>query len=369
MKIGIDLRMAGEDYGIGRYAFELAQQIVKADRNNEYVLFVRDPEKFEQAGFTFHQNIKVVRADFKHYSLSEQLLFNRMLKGYKLDLVHFTNFNVPIFYDRPFVVTIHDLIHHKLPGNKKRRFLHRLAYLAVMRHAVLKSVKIITVSNFSKQEILDEYRIPANKIIVIYEAATPVPVTDSDVTEVKQKFNIAKPYVIFVGVMERKKNVVMLARGFDALKEKFLLDIQMVMAGKEDSHYPEVLQQAQAIKYRRDLIITGVITDKEKYALYKGAQAFVSASLFEGFGLPGVEAMSMGIPLVVSNTEVFNEIYDNGAIYFDPHNPDDIAQKINLLLTDDKYRQLIANNAYQRAQYFSWEKAAKETIGVYELCA
>jgi glycosyltransferase involved in cell wall biosynthesis len=139
----------------------------------------------------------------------------------------------------------------------------------------------------------------------------------------------------------------------------------MVLAGKADAHYPEIIERAQQIKYRKDLIITGVVTDKEKYALYKGAQAFVSASLLEGFGLPGVEAMGLGIPLIVSNTEVFNEVYDNAAIYFDPHDPEDIAQKIYLLVTDGKYRQLIANQAFSRAQYFSWETAAKETIEIY----
>ena len=137
------------------------------------------------------------------------------------------------------------------------------------------------------------------------------------------------------------------------------------MAGKVDQHYPEVIDQAQQIKYRKDLIFTGPVTDKEKYALYKGASAFVSASLFEGFGLPGVEAMTLGIPLVVSNTEVFNEVYDNGAIYFDANDPEDIAQKIYLIWSDDKYRQLIANQGYARAQYFSWENAAHETIEIY----
>ncbi len=212
---------------------------------------------------------------------------------------------------------------------------------------------------------MEIYKIPSGKITVIYEAAIPKPVTDSDVAEVRQIYAVRKPYIIFVGVMERKKNIVNLAKGFDMLKDRYQLNIQMVLAGKADPNYPEVITEAQKIKYRKDLVFTGVISDKEKYALYKGAIAFISASMFEGFGLPGVEAMGLGIPLIVSNTEVFNEVYDNGAIYFDGNDPEDIAQKINLLLTDEKYRKLIANNAYARAQYFSWETAAKQTIDVY----
>jgi alpha-1,3-rhamnosyl/mannosyltransferase len=109
-----------------------------------------------------------------------------------------------------------------------------------------------------------------------------------------------------------------------------------------------------------------MVSDKEKFALLKGAKAFVSASLFEGFGLPGVEAMSVGLPLVVSNTEVFNEVYDNGAIYFDALDPQDIAQKIHFLLNDEKYRSQVANSAYTRAQSYSWQKAATQTLETYE---
>jgi glycosyltransferase involved in cell wall biosynthesis len=365
MRIGLDLRMAGTDYGIGRYSFELAQRIVNLDQVNHYVLFVRDLAKFKDAGFDRKKNVTLVSADFRHYSFDEQWKFKKVLDREQLDLVHFMSFNVPLLYRGPFIATIHDMVHHRLPGNKKRRILHRLAYRMVMRHAVLHSEAVITVSNFSKKEILAFYDVSPLKIKVIYEAATPVPVTDSDVNSAKQRHGINKPYVIFVGVLERKKNVAALARAFDVLKEKYLLNIQLVLAGKEDPYYPEVAQEVRGIKYRNDLVITGVIDEKDKYALYKGAEAFVSASLLEGFGLPGVEAMSLGVPLIVANTDVFNEVYDNGAIYFDPLDPEDIAHTIHLLLTDEKYKQLIANNAYLRSQFFSWEQAAKETIRVY----
>ncbi len=365
MKIGIDLRMEGENYGIGRYGLELARHLVEIDRNNQYFFFVRDLAHFARAGFEMHSNVHLVKADFRHYSWQEQIQFYLLLKKSDLDLVHFLNFNAPILYRKPFVVTIHDLVHHKLPGNKNSRLLHRLAYRAVMRHAVFKSKRIITVSNFSKSEITSAYKVSPDKISVIYEGATPLAVTDSEVNQTQQKFGINKPYFLFVGVMERKKNIINLTRAFDCLKEQFGLNIQMVLVGKADPFYPEVIEQAGQIKYRKDLIITGSVTEKEKYALYQGARAFVSASLHEGFGLPGVEAMSLGIPLIVANSPVFNEIYDNGAIYFDAHDPEDIAQKIHFLFTDDKYHQLIANNAYQRGQYFSWEKTARETLAVY----
>ena len=366
MNIGLDMRMAGEEYGIGRYSFELAKRIIEQDDSNTYFLFVRSLAKFNQSGFTQHKNVHLVIADFRHYSLNEQINFLRLLNRYRLDLVHFMNFNVPLFYRGKFIVTIHDVVHHKLPGNKKTRFLHRRAYRTVIANAAKRSKKIVTVSQFSKKEIAETFAIGMEKIKVIYEAATIVPVSDSDVIATRQKYGISKDYILFVGVMERKKNILALVKAFDLLKEQYQLNIQLVLAGKTDPYYPEVITEAKQIHYAKDLIFTGVVTDKEKFALYKGAQAFVSASLFEGFGLPGLEAMTMGTPLVVSNTSVFNEVYDNGAMYFDPLNPSDIAQKIALLLNDEKYRTLIANNAYARAQLFSWDKAAMQTIEVYQ---
>lgn len=365
LKIGLDLRMAEGDYGIGRYSLELAKKILEFDRGNFYYLFVRDPARFEKLGFNLYGNVRIIKADYRHYSFAEQTFFYLLLNRYRLDLVHFMNFNAPILYRKPFVVTIHDVVHHKLPGNKPSHLLHRAAYRQVIGSAARRSKAVITVSNFSKQEIAETLRISPQKIHVVYEATVPVAVSDSDVVAVRQKYGLNKPYIIFVGVMERKKNLPVLAAAFDLLKEKYHANIQLALVGKADRHYPEIAEQIKTIKYARDLVLTGVVSDKEKFALYKGAELFTSASLFEGFGLPGVEAMSLGVPLVVSNTPVFNEVYDNAAIYFDPHDPGDIAQKINLLLGDQKYRQLIANNAYARSTIFSWEKAAQETVKIY----
>jgi glycosyltransferase involved in cell wall biosynthesis len=357
--------MAGESYGIGRYSFEMARHILAVDRQNQYVLFVRDLTPFEEAGMTIHANVELVRADFRHYSIGEQVGFCRLLNAHRLDLVHFMNFNVPIMYRRPFVVTIHDVVHHRLPGNKPSHVLHRAAYRYTISSAARRSKKIITVSNFSRREIVDVLHVPESKVAVVYEAATPVAVTDAEVAGARQRFGLSRPYIIFVGVMERKKNIVNLARGFDILREKYEMNIQLAMVGGMDAWHPEVVEQAQHIKFAKDLIFTGKVNETEKYALLKGAQAFVSASLYEGFGLPGVEAMSVGIPLAVANTEVFNEVYDNGAVYFDGNDPADIAQKIQLLLGDQKYSAMVAGKGRARIQMFSWDRAARETVAIY----
>jgi glycosyltransferase involved in cell wall biosynthesis len=366
MKIGIDLRMGDPEYGIGRYGLELTKALLEADKENRYVLFVRDVMKFRKAGFEHYSNARLVEANYRHYSIAEQVVFPMLLLRQDLDLMHFLNFNVPLAYRKPYVVTIHDVVHVRLPGNKRRRVFHRIAMRTVLQSAADHAKRVLTVSQFSKREIVDVLKTPAYKIDVIYEAATPVTTNESDTIAARQRFGINKPYVLFVGVMERKKNLISLARGFDMLKEKYQQNIQLVIAGKKDVHYPEIANSIKAITYGKDVILTGVVSDREKYSLLKGSLAFVSASLFEGFGLPGLEAMSVGVPLVVANTDVFNEVYDNGAIYFDPVDPSDIAQKLFFILNDEKYRAQVANHAYVRAQSFSWHRAALQTLASYE---
>src|SRR5262249_27740773 len=158
--------------------------------------------------------------------------FPMKLNRFKLDLVHFMNFNVPLMYNRAYVVTIHDVIHHKLPGNKPERFLHRLGYKFVINNAAKKSKAIITVSNYSKRDISQTLGVALDKIKVIYEATSAVAVSDSEVIAIRQKYGLDKPYIIFVGVMERKKNIPNLTKAFDLLKEKYQAHTQLALVGK-----------------------------------------------------------------------------------------------------------------------------------------
>src|SRR3989344_1710358 len=173
MRIGIDFRMAGIKHGgIGRYVLELISHFLKIDRDNEFYIFYNDdslPEGFNPEYLASHSTgsgqarIKMIKTNIRHYTLAEQIRFPLILNKYSLDLVHFPNFNVPIFYKKPFVATIHDLIHHRLGGVKKTNFLHYWAYKKVIELAVEKAAKIITVSKASKDDIVSEFGIPEEK--------------------------------------------------------------------------------------------------------------------------------------------------------------------------------------------------------------
>ena len=369
-RIGLDLRLFGIEHGgIGRYCQELFPRILELDKENRYLLFFNKKtaafdklKKFQKSA-----NVEVIETHIRHYSLGEQLGFLRLLNKSNLDLVHFPNFNVPIFYKRPFVVTIHDLVHHKISGAKKNRWLSFLAYKKVIATAAKKAKQIITVSQASKKDVINLLQADSKKIKVIYEGA-PLNsgIADEKVEEVKKSYLLNKPYFLFVGVLERKKNLVNLTRGFDYFLQKYKLNMDLVIVGKMDAHYPEIKHQAMDIKAGNNLVFTGPVDDYELDALYKGAYAFVSASLHEGFGLPGVEALGFGLPLLVSNIEVFNEIYDNAAMYFNPLDPEDIGEKMYLLARDSQFYGQMQHKSFERSKFFNWEKAAEETLEVYK---
>lgn len=368
MRIGFDFRMGGSiNAGIGRYSFELLKALLERNTGDEFVVFFNpdnvNPNDLDELK---SRGAELVPANYRHYSLAEQLFFPRLLKSLRLDLVHFPNFNVPVLFQGDYIVTIHDMVHHKISGHKKSRYLKFLAYKFIMDRAANRARKIITVTEAAKKEIIEFLAIDADKIIVTHEAPAPVIKNPGDFERLKQNFLLRGSYLLFVGTLERKKNVVNLCIGFDRLLSKYNYDLDLVLVGKVDSHYPEIKQQALHIKHRSRLIFTGYLNNNDQANLYQNAFAFVTASLHEGFGLPGLEAMQYGTPVLAANTAVFNEVYDDAAVYFDGLNPDDIADKINLLISDKPFHELMRKKAVKRAAMFSWEQTAAITMNVYK---
>jgi len=367
--IGIDARMLGNKHGgIGRYVLALSESLLEIDKENNYFLFYNSSASEEDLViYKKFSNCQLVKVSARHYSFNEQTLFLMSLNSKKLDLVHFPNFNVPLLYNRPFVVTIHDLVHHKISGAKKSRFLHFQMYKKIIANAARKAKQIITVSEYSKKDIASFLKIPLEKIRVIYEGTSLSPnISQSQIEKVKESFLLHRPYFLFVGVLERKKNLVNLAKGFGEFLTKFNLNMDLVIVGKSDLHYPEIKEQTLEAGPKGHIVFTGYVDDITLSALYSGALAYVSASEHEGFGLPGVEAMGFGLPLVVSNISVFNEIYDQAAIYFDPQDLEDIANKLGLIAGDESFRKRLTEKSLARASLFDWKKCAEQTLKVYK---
>lgn len=373
IRIGFDFRLGGTgNAGIGRYSFEvlhnLIQEVVKAGLAEEYKFFVfYHPQNSDSKNLAELKKLgaELVEANYRHYSLSEQVVFPRLLNRYQLELIHFPNFNVPIFYRGAYVVTVHDVVHHVLSGHKKSRYHKFLAYKLIINQAVNRAKKVITVTEAAKQEIIELLNVPADKIVVTYEAPNRYADEVPPFEPIAKQFLLSRPYLLFVGTLERKKNLVNLALGFDRLLTRYKYDLDLVIAGKTDAHYPEIREQMLNIKHRNNMVFTGFVSDSVQAALYQNAFAFVTASMHEGFGLPGLEAMEYGLPVAAANTDVLNEVYDNAAVFFDGTDPDDIAEKIHLLVSDQPFYELMQARSLARSQKFDWRRTARQTFRVY----
>lgn len=358
--------MASGGAGISRYVTELFSSVLSQDKQNEYVLFFNRLDenlrnKFKPFGS------RMVETGIGHYTWQEQANLPGILYRENLDLVHFPHFNVPLFYRKPFVVTLHDLTHTRFPGRKKSRILHRLAYNLVMSQAIKRSKKIIAVSESTKKEILDYFHVPSTKIHVVYEGvAGGYHIIDKDksVAEVSNRFGIKKPYILYVGVWRRYKNLPALAEVFDQLIDSGL-DYELVLAGEPDPYYPEIKEKVFSISHKDRVRAVGRVSDYDLNFLYNGAILFVLPSLYEGFGLTALEAASCGIPIACSDIPTLREVLGSGSEYFDPDNMENMKDVLKAILADPKRCEELANLALARVRHFSWKQSAESTINLY----
>lgn len=373
MRIGIDCRMYSSRFtGIGRYVYELTENLFRMDQKNEYVLFFNEPEF---SHFTVpNDRVKKVLVDAPHYSLAEQTKFLHVLNKEKLDLMHFTHFNAPIFYRRPSVVTIHDLTLSFYPGKKMSSFLYRFGYHVTIKSAVKKAKKIIAVSFNTKKDLQKLFSAPDEKISVIYEGVhekfQPLKdqVDQKKLDNVKEKYRLDKPYLLYTGVWRSHKNLPNLLHAFHILKNEYGFDGSLVITGRKDPVYaPELEEKTLSLKLEDDVIFTGLVEEKDLVPLYNGALAYVFPSLYEGFGLPPLEAMQCGVPVIASDISSIPEICGKeNAVFFDPKNPEDMAEKIFEVTSQKALREKLIANGLQRVKQFSWTKMTVETLRVYD---
>lgn len=371
MKIAIDARFFNES-GVGRYVRNLIYNLSRIDKKNKYfiLLLKKDFEQFKET-----ENLTKVLADFHWYGFAEQFKLPKLLKELNPDLVHFPHFNVPIFYTGKFVVTIHDLIHQHRHSSRATRLdpfsskLKQIGYRKVFQAAALKSQKILVPSKSVKDVLLEEWKVKPEKITITHEGVDDNilkilnNITKKDCDKVLEKFHIKKPFIFYVGNAHPHKNVEGLIKAFKILKKKHS-ELSLVLSGYDHFFWQRVKTENpdEGISY------TGFITDEELAALYKKAEAFVLPSFEEGFGIPVLEAMASGCPVAASNVGSLTEVGSEAAVYFDPAKPDEMAEKINQVLSDKKLRESLIEKGLKRYKLFSWKKMAEQTLEVYGKC-
>jgi len=368
MKIGIDARFLGPvSKGLGRYVERLVENLEKIDRENEYIIFLRK-ENWDYYTPKF-SNFKKVLADYKWYSFKEQIMMPLVIWKEKVDLMHFPHFNIPIFCPIKFVATIHDLILLPFPTPRATTLgpiVYKIKYLAykfVIWFAVWRARKILTVSEYTKKEIIKYFKIKEDKIEVACEACDGVEYGQLKIPEKESlaKLGITKPFILYVGNAYPHKNLETLIEVFRDLA----IDCQLVFVGKEDYFYKR-LKEMVCENEKEKIIFTDFVSESVLADLYRGARLYVFPSLIEGFGLPGLEAMNYGLPVVASNSSCLEEIYEDAAIYFNPRDKDDIIKKIKLVYFDEELRKKLSEKGFLQIKKYSWETLAKKTLEIYK---
>ena len=363
MNIGIDARL-WQETGVGRYIRALVENLAVVDKQNNYTLFLKS-QSWNVVKLP-NSRWQKIKADVSWHTLNEQILMPIIYKRARLDLLHIPYFAVPVFTSVPFVVTIHDLtISHFATGKATTKPLplyamKQMGYRLVLAAAVKRAVRVITVSRTVKSELLGKYRLAEDKVIAIYEAGTLE--AQAEVAEL----TTPEKFILYVGNAHPHKNLDRLVEAYKLLQRSHP-QLKLVLIGREDYFY------RQLKKYSQELGVSGVIfpgeADNGELAFwYKRALAFIFPSLSEGFGIPGLEAMSLGCPVVASNIAVFKEIYGDAAVYTNPYDPEDLAKTINNLIENTIIRSNLVTLGQQRAKNFSWKQMAERTMSVYENC-
>ncbi len=368
MTIGIDARLYSPTYtGIGRYVAEFIKHAAQLDTESRFVVFL-NPKEFKTFE-TPNERWSKVMVDVAHYSFAEQWSFLRILKKQKLDMMYFPHFNAPIFYRKPFVVTIHDLTLHYYPSKSYfpkwslKKTLQSLVYKVIMGRIIANSHEVIAISNNTKRDIIKEYGANKSKILTVYEGVPDEfkrPSADT-VTAAAQRFGISKPYLMYSGVWRSHKNLLRLLDAFARLRKRGH-DVQLVMTGKKDKAYPEIPQQIMDLSIADEVILTGFVSDEDLVSLICGAEAYVFPSLYEGFGLPPLEAMKLGVPVACSNRASLPEVCGDAASFFNPEDVEQMTEAIRKILDDKTFAKVLVQKGHENLKRFSWNDMSKQIL-------
>jgi len=363
MKIGIDARMYGaqKNRGIGRYIEKLLFYLQKIDKVNDYIIFLKKDnwDLFQSSSSRFHKEL----LDIPWYSAKEQIMVPFFLNKFKFDLVHFPHFNVPLFYRRPYVVTIHDLIMTHFSTNRATtgsKFIY-WQKIKVARYLVKQATRraeaVITPTNYVKEEVKNKLRISPAKIFTIYEGVDQLAAQAGDLSG----WPIVKPFFLYVGSAYPHKNLEFLVKTFKKFNQS--RKWQLVLVGRLDFFYQRLEQEV--IGQDSDIIIRSA-SNEELVALYQKAVAFVFPSLAEGFGLPPLEAMSQGCPVVASGASCLPEVLGRAVLYFDPTNQASLLAAWQKIVKDYGLATELKEKGRVQVKDFSWQKMAEQTLTLYQ---
>jgi len=364
LHIGIDALfvLPGINEGITTYFRNLLKNLLEIDRRNEYLLFV---SKENKGIFMFDRNrIQEVQCPIRGSRrllrvFWEQLILPFQMKKYNLDLFFSPGHVFSIFCPTPAVMTLHDTYYACYPENVSK--IELFTWHILNRLSVRKADKIITVSENAKRNIVKAFKVEEKKVDVIYEASEDcfhTHYSKEEIESIKQKYGLGEKYLLSVAIMRSNKNIARLIEAFNILKMQYHIEHQLVLVGT-------VSQSFKGSK-QKDVILTGYVPQKDIPLLYCGASLLVYPSFFEGFGLPVLEAMASGVPVVAAKETSLPEVIGEAGVLFNPFDIQDIADKVYIVLSDEKLREELIKKGLARVKEFSWRQTAEQTLRIFE---
>jgi glycosyltransferase involved in cell wall biosynthesis len=368
MKIGIDGRAAKwyRGTGIGTYTYQLISSLNDIDKINEYMLFM--PES-TNCDISFNRNFQIKNiTEGNKSSFWDEVNIPNILMDRDIELYHVPQNGVGLPKDKhcPFVITLHDVIPYKMPETVGETFLR--IFNEDMPNIVSKCDGIITVSEFSKEDIANAFSFPKEKIFVTHLAAEDIyrPLDKKECSDfIKSRYGIDGDYILYVGGFSPRKNIIGLIEAFSKLITKYKKDIKLVIAGKQGKSYAIYKKKTQDLGIEDSVLFPGFIEVDHLPKLYNASKLLAYPSFYEGFGLPPVEAMACGTPVITSNVTSIPEVLGDSAIFINPNDVDALCNSMYEILNNEELAESLILKGLVRSSELSWNKTARNTLLAY----
>lgn len=370
MKIGIDSRAANwyRGTGIGTYTYQVINSLNKIDFFNEYLLFMSKDNNCD-IRFGKNYNVRNISQDMKG-SFWDEVNIPNILKHEDIDLYHVPQNGIGLPEEKtcPFVITLHDIIPYKMPETVGETYLE--IFLKQMPSIIPRCDGIITVSNYSKKDIVEAFGFPEEKVFVTHLANEDIyiPLDKKQCRDfVKKNYFIEDDFILYVGGFSPRKNIVGLIQAFSKLQSKGKDNkLKLVIVGKQGKSYSLYKKTAEDLKVDDKVIFPGFIPLEHMPIFYNACEVFVYPSLYEGFGLPPIEAMACGVPIIASNLTSIPEVVGDAGILINPYNVDELCNSMENVLQDETLRNNLIYKSLKRSNEFSWLKTAEDTLKAYD---
>jgi glycosyltransferase involved in cell wall biosynthesis len=373
MRIGIEAQriFRKKKHGMDIVALELIKALQQIDKQNQYFIFV---QKGEDKCVSETANFKIVEVPGITYADWEQIFLPLYVKKHNVDVLHCTSNTAPVFCSAPTIITLHDIIFLEKKTSKDHLFnlyqeLGRVYRKYVVPVNLKNTKRIITVSNYEKSRISEGLKIGSEKISVVYNAFGKhfsKPEDQSRIEEVRAKYNLPQQYIFYIGNTDPKKNMFSTLKAyaeyFDAAENK----LPLVIADVDEKNLELILEKAGLSRYRKNIQLTGYIYNTDLPFIYAAANVFLYPSLRESFGIPMLEAMACGTPVITSNTSALPEIAGNAAVLINPASETEIAKAIHETVSNKNIREQLIEKGLQRIRSFNWNLSANNLLSIYQ---